>query len=581
MSTQFGYNNAQRGGNATNNNNNITLRRAVASTSVANTSNSNNGNINIKNLSNDQKQFLKNLIKFLRNTTVPNRNEYSIIIYLKEIINRNGVPITNKAKSIISLVGINFSSINTIQKNLFNNVNGYNTVPNKTTQSKVILSLLKQLSDKRVKRDTELTNSTMITHLLGNDIKRHKPENLKRVANQIRRNNGSNKQVGKLFTFEFNATQETEFFNYMLADITHDGGYYTVEQLKEIRKEIKKILFKANENNNTINISKIFKNDPNLTISKGVRTAQYAKKKVDNAARATLKNFLSNNNTIIIKSHSDIKRNGKDLVRYKIGNKRYYKKFNVILNANQSDVFKKFLQSLYYKNNRKIGTFVVCPAQTVNSGFFKTSLEPVRTMIAKIMNNNFRDLSEFNSKRMNVVLKFPNNKKFSLELRFNAITRKYEVSINGQNPFSYTTAKNSAAGNPRIKLQKFLGDFMMILKVIIETGDKKRPVAFATTDNMAALIYVFMCRVHNVKPRLFFTTYKKLEKSMAEQTLYIYGMNDIISKQCQRVSKTDRATRKRKPSKVVTNRQKIVNKFGTNNITSATNINSNSNNNRR
>ena len=501
---------------------------------------------------------------------------------------KTNIPIETKVVSLMSAIGSNSSNRTAFLNSIKILLNEKNEIKIKNNILNSISSLKRAVKN-RVNKDTEITPSTFITHLLGNNVKKYNNKQLETLYNRTRKNNiPQNKIRGRKFEIEFDEKQEAKFFKYMLADIIHDSnGHYKQSKLKDIRNGIKNILFstdKYNKSTSNIDISTIFGKEKRVILKQGKHEDQYSKSLVNNVASKTMTQKIENNSIKITRGADapTINRNGKNLVRYKVlGNdgklERYYKQFNVILNSNKDSVFKNFIHSLLRTNkNRKIGSFLICPALLLNSGVHKTSVSPVQVVRTLLNGQNIsRNIYEINSKRMNIVLKFPGGKTDSngkpmgktcrLQILFDPQSKQYKVRINEKIDMPIMTQAASAASNKaEDKLAKFLGDFMIILKVIIESKSKNKPIAFATFDNMAALIYLFMCDVVGVKPRLFFTNMRG-----GERTLYIHGMNDIISNQCSLTTSEARAKRKRITA--------YLNKSKQNNTTYASNSNNNNN----
>ena len=306
-----------------------------------------------------------------------------------------------------------------------------------------VLVELGRLITRRKLRNTQITPSTFLTHVLKNKLKKYNTpknkEKLETVYKTIKKNkNLQHKVSGEEFVINFKADQESKFFKYMLADIIHDSTkQYDQSEMKQIRNGIKNILFdtkKYNQNSPNIqNISTIFGKGERVTLVKGNNSGKYSNSVVDNTVSETLIEKIKTD-SIQIKSSVNIgtiHRNGKNLVRYKIGNERYYKQFNVILNSNQDTVFKRFIESLLLKsNNRKIGSFLICPAQLINAGVHKTPVSPKSAVMLKLSGYNIKNIYDLNSKRMNVLLKFPDGKTCRLQLLFNVSLKKYYVRIN-------------------------------------------------------------------------------------------------------------------------------------------------------
>ena len=438
-----------------------------------------------------------------------------------------------------------------------------------------IQDLLKYIVDffnNRMKRDTNKTSSTMITHILGPKLNTYNPGNqrLKRVHNSSKRSG----MIDPRLDIEFNKIQTRKFKRLFLKDIIHDNDYEKYEITNDNLSNILSSFGFKNSNISNLNITGKYEQIIKKRDGKKFNI-KYSKSKVDDESKRAVSNFFSSKNTIklkipLLKNH--IQKNGKNLIRYRTTNGKFYKTFNLLLDSNTNATINKFVKSLYLTKNRKIASHILCPAQLLNAGSSLSSVSPIGVLLAKINEYNDKNVVVLNSRRLNVTLKFDegnNETIIILKIAFNPSSRKF-VLQKKEIIIETTTAKQAI--NVNSKVSKFLGDFMMILKVISDSKRSKKPIAYGTTDNHSVLIYKFLCEVSGVKPRIFFT-----RKEEGYNELYIHGMNDIISKQCELTTKKNRERRKRN----TINANKRGNNGNNSNINVSASNNSNNNNRNR
>ena len=486
-----------------------------------------------------------NVINFSKNTS----HLWKYVKQMLDTIFSTNINVENKAKYLNSI-------ITNSSKNFYHKLN-------QSESLKQFLEYIYLHVVDRLLKGTEITRSTIITHILGNKLTNY--NNKKQKLDNIHKKSRSSSVSGEPpLEINFSKSQTKEFKKLLIMDVIHDNksGNLNVSKLSNVLSSFGFI------NNNIENLQVINKN--------GI----YKKNIVNTIAKLKVQDIFKNSIKIKIpKLQPHPTRNGKNLIRYKLTTnngsiKKFYKTFNVLLDSNTNSTINKFVRSLYLtKNNRKIASHILCPAQLLDPGIYKSPLNPLGTLIAKLEKLNSPNVVILNSKRLKVELSFDEGKegnktRINLEIDFDSVSRIFQIKKiknNTETLIKTTSAKNAKNSNTRVS--KFLGDFMMILKVISDTKKNNKPIAFGTIDNNAVLIYKFLCDVVEVKPRIFFT---RAEGSYNE--LYIYGMDDIISKECEKTSKNDR--KKRKRTSIINSNNKI--KRGNNNVNA-----SNSNNNNR
>ena len=402
------------------------------------------------------------------------------------------------------------------------------------------------------------TNDPLIIHTLQNSLFENfiTQKKLGKVSKTIRKNNTPSQAENYMspintFTIKFNNEQTAEFIKLIIKDMVHDNDDMSIDEISFNIAQI--INFFGIQNINEDNIINSFKNAKYLGSKRGNTTIYVKKAKVDEEAKKKIQTtneikntyYANKDESMVIKYLDSGSRNlsGKNLkrVKMKVGNQtqKFYKKFNVLINANLGKTMYTFISKFQYNKNKKIAHKILCRAQLVDPGIFMSPMNPTEIILNK-MNDITKSQNLINLDQKNLVLnlQFGNNSPKKIELKFNQLHSKYVYKVGGKN-INVVTARNASEGKFESKMGKFFGDFGLILKCISESKKNKRPIVFSTIDAMAANIYLFMCKTANVKPRLMFLRKSNEESSrgslrVATQVeLYIYGMNDILSKRCE------------------------------------------------
>jgi len=484
----------------------------------------------------------------------------------------NTVPNTRRIKHEIINFIINGETTVFIVKIIMENISeqGKQKILNSENNYKNILSIIATSIHNRLKTNINKTKSTFLTHVLKNRIKKYNKKNLNRVYQNSRKSTLNNSSTLKI---NFDEEETNQFLSWIIRDILHDSNSKTTYDQNKFLN-LTQSIFEVLGITDKINISnKVNGGNPSKT-SPYVRSKYYANKQVKDKNWVQI---LKNHNHFVLEIPKTVphrQKNTLNIVKYKINsNKPYYKKFNIITNMNQNSTIKRFVNSLYIKkmNNpyKKIGTQLLCPARTLNAGAKLNPLNDLGYIISKIHEYNTINTTVINSKRLNVDLKLKlsssNITTINLKIIFSPLNKEFKVLLNDK---TITTTKKSNATNPESKIYKFLGDFMMILKVVTDSKKiKGNTVAFGTGDYHAAAIYMFLCKLKdvNVKPRLFFVRYVNNYNELT-----IFGMNDILSNSCGKSTK-----------KNVLERQKTIKNKNNNSVNSGYRTNASNNNRNR
>jgi len=398
--------------------------------------------------------------------------------------------------------------------------------------------------------------------------------NLNRLYNKVNKNNI--KTLGKALNININAN---EFYLMMARDMIHDTDDKFKEQLyvdnfgkifSNIVNNVLQVRFtdKSDEKGNKKSDLDILKNKlenikGKTKDSKGKTkdspkdsVITYVKKNNENKIKENLSKMLQDkvdtgNGLMIPISESGITwGNSKNLVSYKFkGNKtKYYKKFDILINANTQNKsnggnITKFLRDLYKtSNNTPIMSKVITLSQLSNKGidFIVNPVNKFHDFLNK--KNEIGKEYKVDEKCMNVFINLMNDKNkkigsFRISNQFDMKSKKFYIALNGKR--INVVSKAEAGKSSENKLGKFLGDFSMILKVIHENKmNKDKNTAFGTFDKNGALTFIKLSHLAKIKPRLFFVEYNP-------RSLYIIGMNDIISRRLTETIDNNRTIRNR------------------------------------
>ena len=233
---------------------------------------------------------------------------------------------------------------------------------------------------------------------------------------------------------------------------------------------------------------------------------------------------------------------------------------------------------------------LICVPQILDKGVFKSAFNPRSLLEEHIVKGKVNHFI-FNENRVTIKVNLGENiGYFYVEHRFNPNTSIYETLINGKKILikKQKNAKGAASSNSlniqntaENVLGKFLGDFMMIIKVL-EEGSKK-PTAFGTIDRSAALSFLTLAKKFKINgkitkdPRLFFAQKIGKEEKGFGRVLYMFGMKDIISNRCTIDPKVEHNNFQRKRARNGTRNIKNA-RTNNSNYLSGSNNNSNKNN---
>lgn len=408
---------------------------------------------------------------------------------------------------------------------------------------KYILLTIEKLYDK--------TQSNLVIAILGNKkLDDFSKKRVGRFNKTIKTNNStpvSRYNETNNNTIIFNEDQTKTFISLMIADIIHDSGNMSIDEVRELKNNIYGYFGFGNVNDTNSIIQKL-KNYR----GKQTRTSNtFLKSQVDQQAKTIikseniLKQYYNVNEFLYLKfPHSMRNMSGKNFIRYRVGDNKYYKKFNILINSNTKNVksLYNFITKLQYGKNKNIAHKIICPAQLVNKGVHISPMRPSEQLTKQLQGMiNSKNIHKFNDTPTNLNLIFKTHKTnyVKVNIEYNYILKKFVLKINDEE-LNIVTAQNSSNGNYKNKIGKFFGDFIQILKCVSEQRKYKRPIAFGTVDSMAARIYLFMSKVVGVKARLFYmvkTDIKNLNETGMELkgqyiNMYIYGMGDILSDRC-------------------------------------------------
>jgi hypothetical protein len=328
---------------------------------------------------------------------------------------------------------------------------------------------------------------------------------------------------GKL-TINIEGEQINEFFDLIYRDMVHDDTLTKIEDFKSVMK----IFVKPNSN---INI--------NTKINQFInRERNLSRTKANEISRKILEETILKNNkkTVSSRIFSRIQephyKMTRTLIRYLSGSTSKYKKFYILTDIDPKGILTNYVKKLKHGQNPR-GKFLVTPASLLDPGglyWNRNGVHPIKYFERALTREGGTEASliALDSTMLDVTINYKDEGKYwgwgrtRIKILFNP-RRGYEIELNGKNISTSTKAK---ANTKEKKIGKFLGDFLLILNTLILQDTHTRPVAFATGDANAAVIYKFMCDIlGKEKARLFFMGYDS--KYLSLKTL---DMNDIIIK---------------------------------------------------
>jgi hypothetical protein len=399
---------------------------------------------------------------------------------------------------------------------------------NKNEKSKPFSSILKLKNNSRVRN----FNPVLRTFVTNKRLSELNDNSRKRILenNSLRTKRENN-------PFYFNAINIKDdrnilfFLQLIYDDIVHDGqiNKSNNETFKNMILE-KFIMFKNDENN------KENKKYMSALLDKIVKNK--TKTRVNTNAKNNINRELNQNDTFkIVKpmglhfstQNSQNLNFKKYLVKYKNGKRGMYQGFDVVYNSNTSTTpIIKMMYSLFLKpkkeknpqGSRPIASSSISYATYLDPGFHKRNHKNGSILIHSLTKNK-STLIKINDKNPTyVIYYFDDNDNLIGETQIGAYFQsgKYYIKLN--NKTILIQSKNRAES----PINKFLGDFMLIL-TSLRSSYKAR--AYATHDKSAALMYIFMCKMKDVKPRLIFS---RQEGSQGGQKdiLFFKGFGDIL-----------------------------------------------------
>jgi len=387
------------------------------------------------------------------------------------------------------------------------------------------------------------------------------------------------------------------FFTQLAIDMIHDIGNVKVNNFHEKFGDVLSLLNVKDKDriNNMVKeelvefhnkrIIKEIKNKKTIEHQKGT---YYMKPQVDDKMKNGLNEILKGENTYKItrpfNSRSEYNKGSSlDFIAYKIKSdptKYYYKKFSVLLDSDKKiEPLYKFIQKIGSENqNQKkpLRQQLLTTSQAQNAGLHVLGINLYGRIHTLLKNNNpGASFLQYDERKVNYMITIDNSTTIQLTNYYDKKGNKFITFLNGKQ-IDITTAKKSGTLDPELMIGKFLGDFMMILKVLSENSKQGKNVAFGTIDNSAAYIYLKMAKKYfkNIKPRLFFAREQRKNR-INEASIMIHGMEDIIS---PFIKSKGTQQNKEKTKKRIT--KKIKNKVSSGNFVAGSPYNNNNNNNR-
>ena len=327
------------------------------------------------------------------------------------------------------------------------------------------------------------------------------------------------------FVINLNSDETKQFLQHMIYDMAHDKLLDKYTDKKGSVINIFKIFIK---NYDLLREPDMF-NDLKFNISSGTANA--------NSDRESISKIKTNSKDVIVLSKpAGIPFNTYSKLKYKLkkykfsNNKLRYRSFDIIYDSDtKSGVIKNFIESLFLnelepnKNRRVVASSWVSCVTKLNAGNKKRPLENLPYYYNSISQNRTCVLKTDNSE-FSVKINYPTRnfvKNPHTKIYIKKLNDRYVVYLNDE---LIPIESKSAAAKKNIPLSKFLGDFLMICKSLSRHGSKK-PLAFATQDRRAALIYLFLCKTMKQKPLLIFA-----RKTRLIDELYLRGFDDIFYK---------------------------------------------------
>ena len=564
--TQFGRKVAQRGGNrsATVGLNRVRPNVAGPSPSVANASNSNtnvNNNTRKNSIINDRlrKNTLELINERLKKTKrVLNTNTTSLMTNMTHNIGR----IKHHESELMKLKKLYGNKKSKITYNKHeNNYRPYiMTVPKNYNLKSFVKTALNRnlennassaLSSSIKRKVNNLNNENKM--LSRNFLKRAKAEQ-SRLRRQpiVEKKQLLNKSIKKTkkqldinhtrrtgITIDFDYADTYLFFRDMYRDMVKDKTASSIEG-----GNFKNIL-KFFLNTDTEDINNYFNNmSPD-------HSKQFTYKTVMPLIQKDIKLYLNEtNSTKNIIKHENVRPGMQsDLRRYFVNPN---KKMRIMLDCEtQSLISSSIIQP--YKNIELLST----TASILNSGSNMCGFRARANLTNRISGQVIESTPfVYDMDDMEIYLNFTldNNIKKTVYISVRHTRNKVEIVLNGKDVISSSSKKKASGGNYDLKIGKFFGDFLQIVKVLINNKNDRIPTIFASFDMNACVIYKRLSAIYvknklkrlnhnNVHSNMFKEKHKLVSKfgkliylqqigniSNAKYNMWFLGMKDYIKK---------------------------------------------------
>lgn len=524
----------------------IKKRNVSNNESVKNLNESINLLSNILNLKNIEISSKNELEKYIKTTFSINNLRYKrlilqYILSIKDIIENKKINLISKVLFLLNY--INISDLKNYNKQL--------QYVKKTKKN--LLKFTSQFILKRIKKSS--IKRPMIQNILTTQINNEpkysniKNANLNEIYEDTIRQNYHN--IGRVLNINIKAD---EFYLLMAKDMIHDMKRIYVDKFhllfSDIINNILKIKFNNDENEKLKKKLEKYTSKEQKTNLRYYSPDRILEPEILNELLKELENKV-NQGKGFKKKVGDISTRltdgvSKNLVAYKFkgSRRKYYKKFDILINSNsQFKNITRFIHGLYRRNEKSpVVTQLLTVSQLFNKGLGFV-YHPQKKFYNFLRKDNIIGKDHgMNEKGINVRINLINNNNncignFKISQEYDINNKKFYMLID-DNRINVTTASKSKNGS-RQALGKFMGDFNMILKVIQENKQSNvSVVAFGTADKHAASIFIKLSKIVGIEPRLFFVKQPSHRANLAMVSypmLYIIGMNDIIS---ERVTKT-------------------------------------------
>jgi len=386
--------------------------------------------------------------------TVP--KNYNLKSFVKTALNRN---LDNNATSALSIsIKRKINNLNNENKTLSRNF----LKRAKTEQSRLSRSRQPEVVEKK--------------QLLNKSVKRTKQ---KLDINHIRRTG---------ITIDFDDSDTYLFFRDMYRDMVKDGTASSIED-KGVSNFKNILKYFLDAQNNEI--------DEYFNIMSTDRSKQFKYKTVIPKIHEDIKLYLNEtNSTKNIIKHANVKPGMQSNLRKYFVNP--HKKMRIMLDCETQSLISSSIISPY-KNIELLST----TASILNSGSDMCGFR-ARANLSNRISGQVIETTPFvyDMDDMDIYLKFElNNIKKTVYISVRHTRNKIEIILNNKHVISASSKKKASGGNYDLKIGKFFGDFLQIVKVLINNKNDRIPTIFASYDMNACVIYKHLSSIY-VKNKL-------------------------------------------------------------------------------